>query len=137
MSQIDKLKEEVQTGWKSSPLVPLCLLIIDYLNELPVSEMRMLTFTSFKNAAGEKELSEELLRAVALLANSSIHALDTKLLFIDDEDNEFEIEKRDLADARRIGEFIHPETGRGVRDFESKIVPYFVPSKRFMSFKDR
>ncbi|WP_316233406.1 hypothetical protein [Bradyrhizobium sp. SZCCHNPS2010] len=137
MSHIDELKDEVKESWRDSPLLQACLSIIDYLNKLPLDEMQMLTFSSFKEAMGEKELTDHVVRAVALLANTSIHALDTKLLFVDDDENEFELEKSDLAEARRRGEFIHPETGIGIRDFESKIVPYFVPSQRFLEFKDR
>jgi hypothetical protein len=137
MSNIDKLKDEVRESWRDSPLLHTCLSIIDFLNQLPLDELQMLTFSSFKTAVGEDEVTDEVIRAVALLANTSIHALDTKLLFIDDDENEFELEKRDLANARRTGELIHPETGRGVRDFESKIIPYFVPSERFLTLKDR
>ncbi|WP_027518487.1 hypothetical protein [Bradyrhizobium sp. WSM1417] len=137
MPNIDELKAEVKESWRDSPLLQACLSIIDYLNKLPLDEMQMLTFSSFKEAVGEKDLTEDVVRAVALLANTSIHALDAKLLFIDDDDNEFELEKSDLADARHRGEFFHPETGIGIRDFESKIVPYFVPSQRFLDLKGR
>ena len=135
MSNINVLKDEVKERWRDSPLLHACLSIIDYLNVLPLNEMQMLTFGSFKEALGQKEITDEVVRAVALLANTSIHALDTKLLFIDDNENEFELEKNDLAEACLKGEFFHPETGIGVRDFESKIVPYFVPSQRFLHFK--
>src|ERR1035441_5259414 len=123
MAKIDKLKDEVKQGWQDSPVLSVCLSILDFLNALPNEEAEMLTFTSFKKAVGDEEVSEPLIRAVALLANTSIHALDTKLLFIDDEENEFPVEKAELAKARSKGVFIHPETGDPVLNFERMIVP--------------
>lgn len=131
MSGIADLKAELTERWSGNAVVELCLRIIDVLSTLPDEEAKMLTFASFKNAANKPSIDEELIRAVALLANTSIHALDSKLLFIDDNDREFEIEKDFLADARRDGEFIHPETGIPVDEFESKIIPFFVPSDKF------
>jgi hypothetical protein len=116
--------------------VDVCLRIIDYINALPLEELEMLAFASFKNAAGAQEISDEIVRAVTLLSSTSIHALDTKLLFVDDDESEFEIEKSALAAARDSGLFIHPKTGIPVSDFEARIIPFFVPSKRFLMFKD-
>lgn len=137
MASIDQLKEEVSKNWGDHPACRLCINIIEYLGASSADELAMLTFTDLKEAAGELEITEEVIRAVTLLSSTSIHALDTHLLFIDDEDHEFEIEKAQLAEARKRGVFIHPKTGTQVPDFESKIVPFFVPSQRFLSLKDR
>lgn len=101
------------------------------MGNLRDEELRMLTFATFKNAAQTAAIDEKLIRAVGLLTNSSVHALDSRLLFIDDEAREFEIEKEELAEARKTGLFIHPETGSPVEHFESKIIPFFVPSEKF------
>lgn len=136
MAKIETLKAEIARSWGDHPACPACIKIIDYINALPSDELAMLTFTSLKNAAGEKEITQQVLDAVTLLSSTSIHALDTHLLFIDDDEREFEIKKKELAEARKTGQFIHPETGTAVVDFESKIIPFFVPSRRFLSFKD-
>jgi hypothetical protein len=137
MAKIDQLKEEVSRNWGEHPACRACIRIIDYMHALPEDELSMLTFTSLKNAAGEQEINQRIVDAVTLLSSTSIHALDTHLLFIDDDEQEFEIPKGELAEARREGVFIHPNTGEPVADFEAKIIPFFVPSKRFLSFRDR
>jgi len=131
MSGIDELKAELRERWTDSTTIELCLRIVDALSDLRDEELRMLTFATFKKAVERAAIDEQLIRAVALLTTSSVHALDSKLLFIDDDARKFEIDKEELAAARKTGEFIHPETGRSVEQFESKIIPYFVPSEKF------
>ena len=131
MSRIAELKAELVERWSGNATVELCLRIIDSLSTLSDEETRMLTFTSFKNVVDKKSIDEELIRAISLLANTSIHALDSKLLFVDDDEHEFEIDKEELAKAKRTGFLIHPETGEPVEEFESKIIPFFVPSEKF------
>lgn len=137
MASIDQLKEEVSRNWGEHPACRLCIKIIEHMNALPADELAMLTFADLKDASGEQEFSQRIVDAAALLSSTSIHALDTHLLFIDDEENEIEIDKADLATARRSGVFIHPKTGDPVCDFESKIIPFFVASKRFLSLRDQ
>jgi len=92
----------------------------------------MLTFISFKNVLGYPSVDELLIRAVMLLANSSVHALDAKLLFIDDDDAEYELDPAELEDARKEGALAHPVTGALIGDYERKVFPFFVPSDRLI-----
>jgi hypothetical protein len=135
MSRLDKLKAELRERWSGNATLELCLRLVDIMDELPDDEMNMLTFASFMNLVERAKIDEELIRAVGLLSNTSVHALDSKLLFIDDDDREFEIEKEELAAARKSGEFIHPESGAPVPQFESKIISYFVPSDKFKKLR--
>jgi hypothetical protein len=75
MANIDQLKEEVAKKWGDHPACHTCIKIIDYINSLPDDELSMLTFTSLKNAAGEKEINDKLVHAVTLLSSTSIQAL--------------------------------------------------------------
>jgi hypothetical protein len=131
MSWIDDLKAELRERWSESATLELCLRIVDVMSRLSDDELQMWTFATFKKAVERAAIDEELIRAIGLLTNSSVHALDSRLLFIDDDEREFEIEKEELAAARKTGFFIHPETGRPVHHFESKIIPFFVPSEKF------
>ena len=135
MSRIDELKAELQERWSDNAALELCLHLVDALGKLPDEELSMLTFTSFMNLADRGGIDDDLIRAVGLLSNTSIHALDSKLLFIDDDDREFEVEKEELLAARNSGNFIHPESGKPVDQFESKIIPFFVPSDKLRRLK--
>lgn len=136
MTSIDQYKKEILHEWQGNSAVDFCLKIIDYISALPVEQMQMLTFQSMTNAVGLKEVDDTILRAVSLLASTSIDALETKLLLIDDDEREFDIEKGELAEARKTGFLVHPATGEQIRDFETKIIPYFVPSERFLQIRN-
>ena len=93
----------------------------------------MLTFRTLSNAAGKDHVDEELLRAITILVSSKIAALDAHALFVDDDQTEHELDAKEWAQVRRTGRLIHPETGVPVPEFEAKIVPFFVPSARFLA----
>ena len=52
---------------------------------------------------------------------------------MDDDNSEHELSPVELAEARATGLLIHPETGESVPEFEAKVVPFFVPSARFLA----
>jgi hypothetical protein len=130
---VDKIKEELKTRWGDEPTVAICFAIIDFMTKVPPDQLQMLTFASLKSAANKDEIDSELLKAITILASSKVAALDAHAMLVDDDEREHEISIEYLSTARASGEFIHPETGRVVEDFESKIFPFFVPSANFTS----
>lgn len=131
MNRIGELKAELQQRWPRNAVTELCYAIIEAMSTLPHEQMQMLTFSSFVNLTHRERIDEELIRAIGLLANTSLHALDSKFLFYDEFENAFEIEKQQLSEARESGVFVHPETGEPIEDFEGRIVPFFFPSDKF------
>jgi hypothetical protein len=130
---VDKIKEELKARWGDEPTVAICFAILDFMKTVSNDQLQMLTFTSLKSAANKEEVDSELLKAITILASSRVAALDAHAMLVDDDEREHEISIEYLSLARANGEFIHPETGRIVEDFESKIFPFFVPSSNFMS----
>lgn len=131
------IKKEFLERWRDDPpLATLCLQIIDFMAAQKRGELQMLTFTSFMNATGKQEIDSQLLKAIAVLVNSSHALLVTHAMLVDEEDQEYEIAPEEWADARETGHLIHPLTGMPVEDFESKVFPFFVPSQYFQSALD-
>jgi hypothetical protein len=135
MTSIAELKGEIEQQWGENPIAPLCVQIIDFMAHQPNDQLRMLTFLSFSNGIGLPAPTEAVVRAVFLLTSSSVHALDARLLFIDDHDQEYEIDKADIKEAEQEGGLIHPGSGEMIPDYEDKVLPYFVPSDRFIEAK--
>jgi hypothetical protein len=135
MTKVGDLKAKLNREWPAGHRLELSLRIIDYLTDIPNDQLEMLTFSSIMKVAGADDVDADLVGAVSLLSNNSIHALETRLLFIDDDNRRLKIDKKELAEARRKGIFIHPESGEPVEDFESKIIPYFVPTADFLRLK--
>lgn len=90
----------------------------------------MLTFRTFLEALGKEQIDEDLMRALTILVSSRIAALDAKALLVDDDETEHELSAAELAEARSSGQLVHPESGDLVPEFESRVIPFFVPTSR-------
>jgi hypothetical protein len=126
-----QIKEELQKRWQGDPIVMLCVSIVDFVAALPPDQRRMLTFRTLSKAVGRDRVDDELMRALTILVSSRVAAFDAHAMLVDDDESEHEIDPTELAHARSTGELIHPETGRPVAEFETRVIPFFVPSARF------
>lgn len=131
----DDIRKELKERWAGTRAVELCFQIVDFVAKLPAGHSRMLTFKTITNITGKKSVDDDLLAAINILASTRIAALDSHAMFVDDDNEEYEIEPDDLALAHATGELIHPETGKGVPNYEEKVFPFFVPTDRFAAGK--
>jgi hypothetical protein len=130
---IEELKGEVRAVWHDAPAVDLCFRILDYLGAGKPERLKMITFRDLVGVTGKATVDSELLTAVAILTNSAVSILDARALLVDEDETEHEISPEDFAEARRSGSLIHPDSGKPVQDFEDHIIPFFVPSDRFLA----
>ena len=129
---IDDLKHEVSEGWSDIPAASFARGIIDFMGQLDDQELRMLTVPTLLHAVGCDEVNQEFLAALAILVGSKVHVLDAKAFYFESEDEEFSVDATELAVARRTGTLEHPATGELIGNFESKLIPYFESSERFL-----
>ena len=129
----EEIKDKLKKRWGDEPTVAICFAIIDFISNTQSDQLQMLTFASLKSAAKKQEVDSDLLQAITILVSSSVAALDAHAMLVDDDETEHEISIEYLSEARAVGQFIHPETGLTVEDFESKVFPFFVPSANFNS----
>lgn len=85
----------------------------------------MLTFGDFKKLAGATYDQEELQRAIAILV-SRYHALEMRLVFIDEEEGPIYLEADEQQDFMDTGKLTHPHRGIVVDGGEDKTFPYYV-----------
>jgi hypothetical protein len=128
-----EIKAELSARWRDDPIVGLCSAIVDYVAALPADQARMLTFRTLSSAVGKENLDEELLRALTILVSSRVAALDAHGLFVDHDQHEYELGPGEFARIRATGQLIHPETGELILDSESRVIPFFTPSGRFLA----
>lgn len=132
MADYDEFEERLRRYWHEDPAEPLCANILKYMNGHALERLEMLTFRDFLRITGRSEYDEQLIRAVAILVGT-LDALDTKYMFIEDDgEDEVEIDDSDIQAARRDGVFYHPHTGRPVENYESKLFPFFTPSRTYL-----
>lgn len=129
---LEDLKREVEEGWPEIPAASLVLGIIEFMGRLDDQELRMLTIPRLLEAVGRDQIDQEFLAALAILVSSTVHVLDAKAFLYEEEGSEVHVDAKELAAARRLGSLEHPETGALIEDFESKLIPYFESSSRFL-----
>ncbi|HEV2080612.1 MAG TPA: hypothetical protein VGR19_12040, partial [Allosphingosinicella sp.] len=61
-----------------------------------------------------------------------VHVLDAKAFLYEEEGEEVHVDAQELATARQLGSLEHPATGELIQDFESRLIPYFESSTRFL-----
>lgn len=127
----EDIRKELKERWSASPVLTLCLKIVDFVASLPPDEARFLTFKTIIHGAQKTAVDDDLLVALNILANTRIAALDAHAMLVDEDQEEHEIAPNDFAEAQRSGLLIHPETGEPVLDFEQRVYPFFVPTERF------
>lgn len=127
---IEDIKKQLHDDWTGVPGFDLCLQIVNFIQETDPAELQMLTFRSFLNALNLQEVNRDLITALNILVSTNIAALDAKALFVDDNDDEYELSSEDFEQASATDELVHPDTGNIVVGARSKIIPFFVPSER-------
>lgn len=130
---VEEMKTQIDKVWHGLPAVELCFAILDFLTSVNPQQLKMITFRDLVAATGRKQIDSDLLTAVAMLTNSTMSILDARALLVDEDSTEHEISPEDFAQARKEGFLIHPETGLEVENFESHIIPFFVPTERFIA----
>lgn len=130
---IEKLKGQLLAAWHDVPAVELCLRILDFMNNSKIEHLRMMTFGDLAKVTGKNKVDSDVLTAVSILTNSQMPILDAGALLVDDDGAEYEISLEDFAEARASGLLIHPHTGLEIADYESHIIPFFMPSERFIA----
>lgn len=136
VEKLEDLEDEIKRKWSGDSVKQLCLMLIHYMREQPNENLQMLTYRNIGQILNISPLNEDVLRAITILVSSNIHALEMHFLFIDQRfDSEYEIDNQNIEEAKRTGIFVHPITGEEIRDYESKIAPFFVPSQKFIQLK--
>lgn len=133
---LDELKRQLRERWPRDIATDLCIRLVEIMETLPAEQLRLLTFSSINRLLKKPGVDENTLRALAILAGSTLHVLDTLFVFKDADYEKWDLDKHDIEVARDTGFFAHPLTGDPVEDFEGKVFPYFAASDDFLRLKN-
>lgn len=124
---IKKIEEDIH----SASLRKLCIEVVLSVKKQQKNLKR--EFFKFKNIEDhikEKSNKEDLVTVLNYLSGESNRFLETKFQFIDDVGHSFIVPLEEIEDAMESGIFCHPETGREVNDFKSKIYIVYKPHEQ-------
>jgi len=132
---IQSIKEDLAL-WADQPAQPLCMTIIDCMSKLPNQQLQTLTYKSFLNLLGRTNVDVQLISALSILCDDKIAALEAHAWFIDEDENEHELDPVELSCAFATGKLVHPVSGELLSDFTSQLVPYYAASEKFSSGRE-
>ncbi len=125
MRRFEAIEHAIADKWGSDPAVGICRVILHYAVSKPAEDSVMLTFGDFKNLAGTSYDQEELQRALAILV-SRFHALEMRLVFIDENEGPIYLDSDEQRDFISTGRLTHPHRGVIVDGGENRTFPYYV-----------
>jgi len=125
----DQMYLRFEEDWgKPSLQFSVCMKIFDYLLSRPFNQLKHLTYGSLKVAIKENLSDVDLLKAIQYLSGGRVPILSPHFEFIDEDDEPFDLDNKDIRDAQEKGKLVHPGTGEYIENFEDKVVIYFTPS---------
>lgn len=129
-----KLKNHIylhfENDWgKQSTQFSTCVDIFDYLSSRPINQLKHLTLGSLKSAVKNNYSDIDMLTAIQYLCGDAIPVLSLHFEFIDDNEQSFDLDNLEIAEAKKEGKLVHPGTGEYIENFEDKVLMYFTPGK--------
>lgn len=121
--------EQIKKDWGDQPQSEICSSIFNYLLSLASQNYFHLTYGSLRSVIGGNYEDCMILTSIQYLCGERTHLLNTNFELIDEDANYFDVTDIELKTAQETGQFIHPETGEIINDFENYIYIYFQPSQ--------
>jgi hypothetical protein len=121
--------EQIKQDWGDQPQSEICSSIFKYLLNLKNQNYFHITYGSLRSVVGGNYEDCIMLICIQYLCGERTHLLNTNFELVDDDENRFEITDTELKIAQSTGQFIHPETGELINNFENQICIYFQPSQ--------
>jgi hypothetical protein len=129
VSNANSFLQKLKSIWRDKPEYLAAEAFVEFLDG-HAEEVRHVTYGYLADIARNKNVTDPV-----VIARVAQYFADTKILnlefeFIDDEDNVFELDLKTVANARKTGKFLNPETGEFEKDFENKIFVFFSASSQ-------
>lgn len=125
MKRFEAIEQAIKDRWADDPAVRMCCDILNFAVSKPDEAAVMLTYGDFAKLTGATFEREELQRAITILV-SRFSALEMRLVFVDDKDGPFYLDKEEQKDFINSGKLAHPQSGETVEGAEERIFPYYV-----------
>jgi hypothetical protein len=133
MISVEHFKEVAVAHLGDDVLKDACIAILDFLINTPNEELSLITFKTIADVVGCGEGALAQVVAVRLMSTAP-PALERHYLFIDDDDDEYEITDSDAADmiSKNAG---YDKKGRFITDAQKYLYPFFCISQDLIAIK--
>jgi predicted helicase len=122
---IDRLKSGIRTHWGDSPAASIALAVVDGISALAVSERNTLRVGDILQMLDMKELSGDIIAALAILVQSEFAILRSGGEFLDKNGDRYKLSPEDFQRALTLDTVVHPLTQIEVDNASNQVVPIF------------
>jgi hypothetical protein len=124
----EKLLKNIKEDWEHTPVYPICLKILDYIDSQQARQvvLRRITFGSLKRIVDSKYPDRDILLAAQYLCGSRTPLLEPKFELVLD-DQSFDLSHEEALQVHETGELFHEISGKLIPNAKSIVFMYFCP----------
>lgn len=117
--------------YASQEHIEICKQLLSCFEQTDSKQLQMITYGMLSRICGFKNITAQLIEVINFLSGHKVNVLTTNFLFIDEDEEEYEIDNNTVSTALKDNYLIHPVTGVEIRNFKDYIVVYFCLSDQF------
>tara|TARA_R110000796_G_scaffold250869_1_gene381051 strand:+ start:6236 stop:9751 length:3516 start_codon:yes stop_codon:yes gene_type:complete len=122
---VEELKLGIKRHWKGAQAALTAMQIIDELSARELPKGGILTFTDILKMHNTDELSNDLIAALAILAQSEFAIFKSGGVFIDETGKRHRLSPEDFQKVLDLDTLIHPVTRKKIDKAAKRVVPLF------------
>lgn len=122
---IDEIKKGIAAHWGDAPAARFALRIIDGISERGHGNGDTLRVSDIVRMLNAKELSGEIVSALAILVQSEFAILRSGGEFVDENGGRHELSPKEFQRVLDLDTVVHPMTHEEVNEASHKVVPFF------------
>ncbi len=123
--QIEEIKEELYDLSSKVHTAEISVKILEYLLSKNKNDLQFITYQSLQLGLDLEVVNADLVSAVSHLTNHNPPVFKPHIMFVTEEEEEYEISLEEYQSALKNGVLVHPESGEECIDFKSKLFPFF------------
>ena len=120
-----KLIAELKVELSKFPFAEIGVNLAEKVLNLPEKSAQLLTYNTLMKLVSKDKLDEEFVAAINYLASSKLAILKVHALFIDDNDDEYELSDEEFQDFLTTHTVVHPITGDLLENATDFVYPYY------------
>ncbi|MFV1849666.1 MAG: DEAD/DEAH box helicase [Porticoccaceae bacterium] len=122
---IDELKQGIRTHWGEADAAVVAIRIIDELSSRKRPEGDILTVSDILEMLQSKELSDDIIAALSILAQSEFAVFSSGGVLVDEGGKRHRLSPEDFQEVLDRDTVVHPTTREQLKEASKRVVPLF------------
>lgn len=123
---------EIPEPWVGKRQEEVCTCLFDHLVSTQKDNLQLLSYLSIARVCNEGVIDEYVVEIITYLCSDRVNILHPSFVLIDEEDNEFPLERGEVLAAKRNGFIVHPDTGEQIHEYRDMVFINFSVTEEFL-----